>query len=65
MAEKAFLIDTSKCIGCRGCQVACKQWNQLGVQVTTQTGTHQNPPDLSATCYKLVRFNDFEDREGV
>jgi len=65
MVEKAFLIDTSKCIGCRGCQIACKQWNQLGVQMTTQTGTHQNPPDLSATCYKLVRFNDFEDREGV
>jgi len=65
MTEKALLIDTSRCIGCRGCQVACKQWNQLGVEVTTQAGTHQNPPDLSSTCYKLVRFNDFEDREGV
>ena len=29
MAEKAFLVDTSKCQGCRGCQVACKQWNGL------------------------------------
>ncbi|NLC11907.1 MAG: 4Fe-4S binding protein, partial [Firmicutes bacterium] len=25
--SKAMLIDTSKCIGCRGCQAACKQWN--------------------------------------
>lgn len=28
--HKTFLIDTTKCTGCRGCQVACKQWNQLG-----------------------------------
>jgi len=24
---KATLIDITKCIGCRACQVACKQWN--------------------------------------
>ena len=29
MAEKAILIDTSKCIACKGCQIACKQWNGL------------------------------------
>ena len=27
--SKALLIDTTKCMGCRGCQVACKQWKNL------------------------------------
>ena len=29
MLRKAMLIDESKCTACRGCQVACKQWNDL------------------------------------
>ncbi|HHW14139.1 MAG TPA: 4Fe-4S binding protein, partial [Firmicutes bacterium] len=27
--SKTLYIDTSKCIGCRGCETACKQWNDL------------------------------------
>ena len=27
--EMAMLYDASKCTGCKGCQVACKQWNVL------------------------------------
>jgi len=57
MAGKSFLIDTSKCMGCRACQVACKNWNQNPAEVTVQSGTYQNPEDLSYTTYKLVRFN--------
>ena len=26
---KTILVDVSRCTGCRGCQVACKQWNQI------------------------------------
>jgi len=26
---KAFFIDTTTCTGCRGCQIACKQWKKL------------------------------------
>ena len=26
---KGFFTDTSLCIGCKACEVACKQWNQL------------------------------------
>jgi formate dehydrogenase iron-sulfur subunit len=29
VSYKKILIDTSRCIGCRSCQVACKQWNEL------------------------------------
>lgn len=58
MGTKSFFIDTTKCTGCRGCQVACKQWNELPAEKTTNRGTYQNPPDLSHQTYTLVRFNE-------
>ncbi len=58
MAEKATLIDVSKCIACRGCQVACKQWNQLPAEATKNTGTYENPPDLSSNTVTRVIFRE-------
>ena len=52
---KSIIVDTSRCTGCRGCQVACKQWNGLPASPTTQTGTYQNPPDFNGCTYKVVR----------
>jgi formate dehydrogenase iron-sulfur subunit len=63
MVEKVMLIDVSKCIGCRGCQIACKQWNQLPAGQTMNTGTYQNPPDLQANTWTLVRFREVSDKE--
>ena len=57
----AMLIDVSKCMGCRSCQVACKQWNQLPAEKTRFTGTYQNPPKLSASTWTLVSFVEPED----
>jgi formate dehydrogenase iron-sulfur subunit len=64
MAEgKSFFIDTTKCTACRGCQMACKQWNQRATEKTINRGSHQNPPDLSYNTWKLVRFNEtLEDK---
>ena len=64
MPGKSFFIDTTRCTGCRGCQVACKQWNQNPGTKTSQRGTYQNPPDLSTATFKLVRFSDATDRRG-
>ena len=58
MSGKAFFIDTTLCIACRGCQIACKQWNQLPAEETENRGSHQNPEDLSFHTYKLVRFQE-------
>ena len=58
MSGKAFFIDTSLCTGCRGCQIACKQWNQLPATKTENWGSFQNPKDLSFYTYKLVRFSE-------
>lgn len=56
--EKSFFIDTTLCTGCRGCQVACKQWHDLPAESTKNSGTFQNPPDLSFMTYKLVRMRE-------
>mgnify|MGYP005839850577 CR=1 FL=1 len=60
MAEKAMIVDTSVCMGCRGCQVACKQWNDLPAENTNNAGSYENPPDLSYNTWARVIFNEFE-----
>ena len=55
---KARLIDVSKCTACRGCQIACKQWNDLPAEQTTQTGTYENPPELSGSTWIKVEFRE-------
>ena len=64
MSEKIKLFDISKCTGCRGCQLACKQWNQLTAGQTRMMGTYQNPPDLQANTYLLMRFQEMADAKG-
>ena len=56
--SKTFFIDTTLCMGCRGCQVACKQWHDLPAETTVNRGTYENPPDLSFSTYKLVRMKE-------
>ena len=63
MEGKAFFIDTTLCMGCRGCQVACKQWNQLPATKTQNRGGFQNPEDLSFYTYKLVRFSEHRESD--
>ncbi len=56
MAEKAILFDATKCMACRACQVACKGWNELPGEETTNRGTYENPPDLSPTTWLKMKF---------
>ncbi|MDD3312207.1 4Fe-4S dicluster domain-containing protein [Pseudodesulfovibrio sp.] len=64
---KTILVDTSRCTACRGCQIACKEWHELPANKTTQYhwGSHQNPQDLNAYNYKLVRFSEHLDNGTV
>ena len=57
-------IDTSTCIGCKACEVACQEWNDLRTQHTQQTGTYQTMPALAADYWNLIRFNEREDDAG-
>jgi formate dehydrogenase iron-sulfur subunit len=59
--EVVKLIDVSKCIGCKACQAACDEWNDLKPEVGFFTGFYQNPPDLAANTYTLMRYNEWEN----
>ena len=61
MPGKTFFVDLSRCTACRGCQIACKQWKQLPAEQTKNTGSHQNPPDLSFVTLKVVRMKEVGD----
>jgi formate dehydrogenase iron-sulfur subunit len=65
MAEKVKLIDLAKCTCCRGCQLACKQWNGLHAQQTFAAGAYQNPPDLQPNTWTLIRFQEVDGKDGV
>jgi len=54
------LYDATKCIGCRGCQVACKQWNQRKADQTSNTGSLENPPQMTAKTVTKIRFTELE-----
>jgi formate dehydrogenase beta subunit len=58
-------IDTTTCIGCKACEVACQEWNDLKVVATQQTGTYQTMPELDAEFWNLIRFNEQEFDGGV
>jgi formate dehydrogenase iron-sulfur subunit len=52
-----FFTDTTICIGCKACEVACKQWNQLPADGLTWTGnSYDNTGELSATSWRHVKF---------
>jgi formate dehydrogenase iron-sulfur subunit len=54
---KGFFTDTSLCIGCKACEVACKQWNQLPADGFALSGTsYDNTGRLGATTWRHVQF---------
>jgi formate dehydrogenase beta subunit len=53
-------IDTSTCIGCKACEVACQEWNDLPTVATQQMGTYQTMPTLDASFWNLIRFQERE-----
>ena len=62
--EVAKLIDVSKCIGCKACQTACMEWNDLRDEVgTAAAGVYDNPTDLSAQSWTVMRFSEYENPE--
>lgn len=53
---KSVLVDLTRCIGCRGCQVACKEWNERKARKTTFKGDFTNPAKLNSDTYTNIRF---------
>ncbi len=62
--EVAKLIDVSKCIGCKACQVACSEWNDIRDEVGHNVGVYENPHDLTAKTWTLMRFTEWDNADG-
>ncbi|HEX7157055.1 MAG TPA: formate dehydrogenase subunit beta [Burkholderiaceae bacterium] len=58
--EVAKLIDVTSCIGCKACQVACMQWNDLRDEVGDNVGTYDNPRDLTPASWTVMRFSEVQ-----
>ncbi|MHB0878172.1 MAG: formate dehydrogenase subunit beta, partial [Anaerolineae bacterium] len=65
MAKQAILYDASLCVGCRGCQVACKQWNDReGLKSpAVNSGSYENPADLSSDTWLRMRYVELDAPE--
>lgn len=63
---KATLIDVTRCIGCRACQVACKNWNNCEGEETELLGHLglQNPAALSADTWTLITSHEIPDENA-
>ena len=61
-----FFTDTSLCIGCKACEVACKQWNLLPAGKGGLSGlSYDNTRALNATTWRHVAFVEhIEDENG-
>ncbi|HWW46377.1 MAG TPA: formate dehydrogenase subunit beta [Xanthobacteraceae bacterium] len=60
----AKLIDVSKCIGCKACQAACLEWNNLREEIGVNVGVYDNPHDLTPNSWTLMRFTEYENPES-
>ncbi|WP_392561625.1 formate dehydrogenase subunit beta [Orbus sturtevantii] len=58
--EVAKLIDVTTCIGCKACQVACSEWNDLRAEIGINVGVYDNPADLGPKTWTLMRFSEVE-----
>ena len=58
--EVAKLIDISRCIGCKACQAACMEWNNLRDAVGTFDGVYTNPLQLTDQSWTVMKFAETE-----
>ena len=63
MSTVAKLIDTTTCIGCKACEVACQEWNDNGYMLSDpvlsiRDASYQTQPDLEHDFWNLIKFNE-------
>jgi formate dehydrogenase iron-sulfur subunit len=63
LTSVAKLIDTSKCIGCKACQSACLEWNNLRQEIGINHGIYDNPLDLTPDSLTVMRFSEWINPE--
>jgi formate dehydrogenase beta subunit len=62
--EVSKIVDIDLCIGCKACEIACKEWNDLDVDETFNFGSYQSHEDLTPATWDLMRFNEVDLPNG-
>src|SRR3954467_4249576 len=66
MAITAFLTDSTLCIGCKACEVACKEWNEVGEDGLNWTGfSYDNTGALGHSTWRHVKFVENTTMTGI
>ena len=59
----ALLYDSAKCVGCRACQMACKQWNKLDAASSDAAGLYESPKGLAPNVWTLIKLAKYQVNE--
>src|SRR5436305_13399004 len=63
--EVGFFTDPSVCIGCKACEVACKEWNEVPDDGFTWLGnSYDNTGHLGASAWRHVLFLEQDRQKG-
>jgi formate dehydrogenase iron-sulfur subunit len=66
MSITGFLTDSTLCIGCKACQVACKEWNQLAEDGYEWSGdSYDNTRALGHSTWRHVKFVESTPEPGI
>jgi formate dehydrogenase beta subunit len=63
--EVCKYIDVTTCIGCKACEVACVEWNDMPFQQTTFNNTYQTMPATTWNYWNLIKFNEHQAADGT
>src|SRR5882762_7349368 len=58
------LVDTTTCIGCKACEVACLEWNGYTFSETTFNNSYQTMPETAWNYWNLIKFNEHQREDG-
>jgi formate dehydrogenase iron-sulfur subunit len=58
------LVDTTTCIGCKACEVACVEWNSMPFSPTSFDNTYQTMPETRWNYWNLILFNEHEREDN-
>ena len=60
-----FFTDTSVCIGCKACEVACKEWNMVPEDGISFSGnSYDNTGELDANSWRHVAFIEQQEERA-
>ena len=59
------LVDTTTCIGCKACEVACLEWNGYTFSETVFDNSYQTMPETAWNYWNLIKFNEHERADGT